>query len=101
MRYRITIEQKAVTRDSYGGEVVSWTPFAVVWSSCESITGREFFASAQVNSTVTTKFGIRSLTGVTTAMRISFVGDLYNIVAILDSDKKADLVLMCEKVART
>ena len=100
-RYRVTIEQKSVARDTSGGEVVTWSVFAVVWSSCETITGREFFASAQVNSTVTTKFGIRYLAGVTTAMRISFAGDLYNIVAILDSDKKADLVLLTEKVART
>jgi SPP1 family predicted phage head-tail adaptor len=101
LRYRITIEQKSVTRDTSGGEVVTWVPFAVVWSSAESITGREFFASAQVSSTVTTKFGIRYLPGVTTAMRVSFDGDLYNIVAILDSDRRADFVLLCEKVART
>lgn len=101
LRYRILIEQLAEQRDSYGAEVKSWYPFANVWASCESITGREFFSSAQVSSTVTTKFGIRSLDGVTTKMRVSFDGYLYNIVAILDSEKKADLVLLCEKVART
>jgi SPP1 family predicted phage head-tail adaptor len=101
LRNRITIEEKTVTRDAYGGEVVVWAKFAEVWASVQSITGREFFGSQQVNATVTTKFGIRWLEGVTTAMRISYDGELYNIVAILDSDRRADLMLLTEEVART
>lgn len=101
LRERITIQQKSAARDSYGAEVVTWVPFAVVSASVSSPTGREFFGSAQVNSTVTTKFGIRYLAGVTTAMRISYDGELYNIVAVLDTDRRADLMLLTEEVART
>ena len=101
LRHRITIEEKSVTRDAEGGEVVTWATFATVWASASSITGREFFASQQVNSTVSMKFGIRWLDGVTTAMRISFDSKLYNIVAVLDSDRRADLMLLAEEVART
>jgi len=101
LKYRIAIEQMAGQRDTYGGSKQSWHPFAEVWSSYRSISGREFFASQQTNATISARFGIRYLAGVTTAMRVSFAGDLYNIVAILDSEKDADLVLMCEKVART
>jgi len=100
-RARITIEEKSVTRDSYGGEVVTWTEFAQVWASVSSVTGREFFGSAQVNATVTTKFGIRYLADITTAMRISYDGELYNIVAVLDTDRRADLTLLTQEVART
>lgn len=101
LRNQIVIEQKSVTRDAYGAEVVSWVTFATVWASYQTITGREFFAAAQVNSTVTAKFGIRWLENVTTAMRVSYDSKLYNIVAILDSDRRADLMLMCEEAART
>ena len=101
LRDRITIQQKSVTRDAEGGEIVTWAVFAVVSASVQSITGREFFASAQVNSTVTTKFGIRWLDGVTTAMRISYASKLYNIVTVLDSDRRADLMLLTEEVVRT
>ena len=45
--------------------------------------------------------GIRYLAGITTAMRISYDSRLYNIVAILDSDRRADLMLLTEEVART
>jgi len=34
-------------------------------------------------------------------MRISFDSKLYNIVAVLDSDRRADLMLLAEEVART
>ena len=101
LRDRITIEQKSVTQDAEGGEVVTWTTFAIVWASKTSITGREFFAAQQVSSTVSTKFGLRWLDGVTTAMRVSYDSKLYNIVAVLDTDKRADLVLLAEEVART
>jgi SPP1 family predicted phage head-tail adaptor len=30
---RIKIEQKSVTRDSYGAEVIAWTTLATVWGS--------------------------------------------------------------------
>ena len=101
LRNRIVIEEKSATQDAEGGEVVTWATFATVWASMQSITGREFFAAAQINSSVTVKFGIRWLDGVTPAMRISFDSKLYNIVAVLDSDRRADLMLLAEEVART
>lgn len=101
LRYRITIEQVAEQRDTYGDVKQSWSTFVEVWSSYRSVSGREFFASSQVNASVSARFGIRYLDGLTEKMRVNFDDDLYNIVAILDSEKDADLVLLCEKVART
>jgi len=34
-------------------------------------------------------------------MRISYDGELYNIVAVLDTDRRADLTLLTQEVART
>lgn len=87
-------------QDAYGAQNNEWVTHATVWADYESVTGREYFSSAQVNAATTVKFHIRDLAGLDTSMRISYGGDLFNIIAILDS-WKADILIVAEKVART
>lgn len=82
----ITIEQKSVTRDGYGGEVVVWTTFCTTWARIYPLTGRELFAAQAVQSEITAKFLMQYVAGITPAMRINHDGRHYDIHAVIDPE---------------
>lgn len=47
LRDRVMIQAKSVTRDAYGGEIVTWGTLATVWALVESLSGREYLAANQ------------------------------------------------------
>lgn len=83
---RITIEQKSVTRDAYGGETITWSTVAAVWAAVLPIRGREYVAIRQAGAELTTRFVIHYRAGVTPAMRVSYNGATYNIEEVIDSE---------------
>lgn len=83
---RITIEAKSVTRDSYGGEAITWTPVATVWAAVLPIRGREYVAIREAGAELTTRFVIHYRAGITPAMRIAYGGGYYDIVEVIDSE---------------
>ena len=97
---RVTLQRKTAATDAYGAEVASWTDVATVWAAIEPLTGREFFASRQINAEITTRVVIRYLTGIVPAMRIVHGTRLYDILSVIDPrDAHVELQLMCtEKV---
>lgn len=84
LRHYITIEQKTVTRDSYGAEVVTWSTFAQAWAGIQPLNGRELIAAQAVQSEITGKIIMRYMTGVKAAMRVSYEGKYYDIKAVID-----------------
>lgn len=83
---RITIQQKSVSRDAYGGESITWTDVATVWAAVLPIRGREYVAIRAAGAELTTRFVIRHRDGVTPAMRVSHGGGYYNIEEVIDSE---------------
>lgn len=98
LREKITVQEYSATRDSYGGEVKTWATYATRWANVQSVSGREFFSSSQVNATVTTKFVLRYLEGLSTKMRISWDGRLFDIVAVLESGNDRMMTVMAEEL---
>lgn len=99
LRHRVTIQQKSVTRDSFGAETVSWTDVAVVWAAIEPLQGREFFSAQQVNAEVTTRIRIRYRSGITPAMRVLFGSRAFDIQGIINiEERNRELHLMCKEV---
>lgn len=82
--HHITIEQKSVTRDNYGAEVVAWTTFVQAWADIRPLTGRELFAAQAVHAETTGKIFMHYVPGITPGMRISYSGKHYDIQAIID-----------------
>jgi SPP1 family predicted phage head-tail adaptor len=80
---RVAIQQKSITRDAYGAEVVTWVAVATVWMSAEPISGREYVALRQAQSDVTTRFRMRYRPGITTAMRLLWAGQTFNVTEVL------------------
>lgn len=88
LRHRITIQHKVETKNEWNEPVIEWREFATVWASVEPISGREFWASRQVQSEVTHRIRLRYLPGVDSTMRILFKGREFRIEAIRNIEER-------------
>jgi SPP1 family predicted phage head-tail adaptor len=99
LRHLVTIEAQTKTQDSTGSIVTAWETFATVHASIEPISGREFFAASQVQSSVNTRIRNRYLSGITPKMRVVHDTTVYDIEAVLQDDRSGrhEMQLMCIK----
>lgn len=100
LRHRVTIQQKAVTRDSYGAEVVTWQDVATTWGAVEPLSGREYLAALQTQAEVTTRIRLRYRSDVTLQpeMRATWTGHVYDILAIVEVEtRQREVHLMCRE----
>ncbi len=99
LRHRVTIQQKSVTRNTFGEEVVTWQDVATVWAAIEPLRGREFFESQQINAEVTTQITIRYRDGIAPEMRIIYNSKIYDIQAAINTEERdKELILLCKEV---
>ena len=82
-RERLTIQQKDVTRNGIGDEVILWVNVATTWAKVMPLRGNAFFAANQEQHTIDARFLIRSRTGMTEAMRLVWNGENYDITNII------------------
>ena len=101
LRHRVTIQRQEIVFGKFGAPLHDkvWENVATVWASLEAVSGREFFASQQVQSEVTHKVTIRFRPGVAADMRIVHGGRVFGIVAPLPDNRGTRLVLMCREVS--
>jgi SPP1 family predicted phage head-tail adaptor len=98
LRQRITIQAYVVTRDSFGAEEPTWTDVATVWASVTPVSGKEYFASAQVSAEVSTKITMRYRSGITPKMRVVFGTRIFEISSVLNFEERGiELNLMCKE----
>jgi SPP1 family predicted phage head-tail adaptor len=87
LRDRVTLQAKAVTRDAFGGEVVTWGTHATLWASVESLSGREYieqqFGVDQVRATRAVRVVLRYRDDVVPWMRIVHGGRVLEIQAVI------------------
>lgn len=80
---RITIQNKSVTRNAIGEEVVAWVDGDTVWAHVMPLRGGAFHAANQDQHTVDARFFIRTRTGLDESMRIlwkTVPHDITNII---------------------
>jgi SPP1 family predicted phage head-tail adaptor len=84
LRHRVVVEQLVININSFGEQdPAQWVPFAEVWAAIEPLSGREFLAASQTQSSVSCRITIRTLAGLLPSMRITHRDKVYNIAAIL------------------
>lgn len=97
-RHKITIETPTETIDAFGQAVKSWDTYAQPFAAVEPLQGREFFASSEVQSEVTTRIRMHYQSGITTKMRVSYGGLVYDIQAVINPKlMNGELQLMCSE----
>ncbi len=100
MRHRLKLLSRSVTRDSIGGEVITWVEQDEVFAEAVPIEGREYFSALRVDSEVTVRFRIRYRTDVTSAWRVEWRQQQYDVIDVIDERALGrDVSLMCKSVA--
>lgn len=92
---RITIEQLVAGEDSLGQPADSWQAFATVWASVRFVSGRQFVSADREASRATASMRIRPLDGLDASMRVTWKGDVYEIIAVLPARDHIDLAVAC------
>ena len=90
----IVIETPTEAQDDYGGRTPTWATFATVWAKVMPARGRESVAADQVVALADTVFRIYWLSGLTTKMRVSYDGQLYDIAHLAEIGRREGLDLM-------
>lgn len=82
-----------------GGVVETWIDVATVRASKAHQTSREFFSAQKVNAETTDLFIIRYRVGITSKMRVSFDGKIYDIIGASDPDgRRREIHISCKEV---
>jgi len=84
-RHRIVIQRPVEQQNEFGEAITSWKDIAEVWAIVEPLQGREYFASQQLQSEVTTRFTIRYVSNLNTKMRLKWQDQVYDIQEIINS----------------
>jgi SPP1 family predicted phage head-tail adaptor len=88
LRHKICIEEKVIRRDSFGAEVVTWSPLLYGWAKIEPLTGREYFASRQTQTSTSHKMTMRYQAGIKSYHRISWDDRVFDIDTILNEEER-------------
>lgn len=91
---RIILKQYGETKDAVGGITESYTDVATVWAEKLDLRGRDFFATAQINSDITTKFRIRYRADINNSWRISVDGKDYDLTSVAEIGRREGLEIM-------
>lgn len=97
MRERFVLEQSVRTADGGGGAAVTWDTVAEVWAAARPISGDERLRHDQLSGRITHEVWIRYRAGVLPAMRFRQDTRLYDIVAVLEVERRARLKCLCEE----
>lgn len=100
LKQRITIEQPTESADGAGGTTRSWSTLATVWAELVPLrSGRgESLVNRQLTAEVTHRITIRYRADVTTAMRVSYGGRVFNIRKVTNvGEAKVTLEMLAEE----
>jgi head-tail adaptor len=95
----ITIQQPVTTASNTGSRSVSWETFIEVWGYLEDrVRGaKEDTASSVLYPMHNVDWIIRYTPGITPAMRVSYDGQVWEIIGVLNVDnRRAEMRLACE-----
>lgn len=85
LRQQVTIQQIAITRDEFGGEVKAWADFVTLRAKIEPLSGRELTEAAQIYPESNTRITIRYYPGIDPSMRVlDETGAQYDITNLSD-----------------
>ena len=94
---RFTLEAPVRTADGGGGAGIAWETVAELWAHVRPISGDERLAHDQLAGRLTHEAWIRWRAGVVPAMRFRQGTRIYEIVAVLEPQRRAWLKCLCEE----
>jgi SPP1 family predicted phage head-tail adaptor len=99
LRHRVTIQDKVVTQDDYGEEVITWSDVDTVWASVEPLRGEEFAELRRAGAELTTRIVMRYQSGIAPEMRAMEGSHVYDILSVINVEERdKELHLMCREL---
>jgi len=92
---RVTIQSAANSQNEVGETTLTWSDFATVWASVESLSARETERFAETVGFMTHRVKIRYLDGLTGAMRIVYRDRTLEIGQIIERDRLWHQEIIC------
>jgi SPP1 family predicted phage head-tail adaptor len=87
LRKRVTIQAETSVADGAGGYALAWTDVSTVWAEIRPISGNKIFIAQHLEGHVTHQVFMRFQSGITTDMRLTYNGRLFNVRAVLNTDE--------------
>ncbi|MDE9545525.1 phage head closure protein [Xenorhabdus bovienii] len=97
LRNRITLQNFIQVNLPSGQRMQEWQDIATVWAEVKHISGRELLASGAALSEATVRIWLRYRSDVTSASRLVFKGQIYDIQAVIPDGKCTQLELLCKQ----
>lgn len=100
LRHQIEIQRYTEIQNDYGEITQTWNTIHTMRASVNPLSGKEYFASQQINAEVTHKVYIRYVADIKPSDRILFNTRIFNITSIINyQERNITLELMCiEKI---
>jgi len=92
---RVTIQRAAKSQNEVGETVLTWSDFATVWASVDTLSSREMERFAETVGFMTHRVKIRYLNGLTGAMRIIYRDRTLEIGQIIEHDRLWHQEIIC------
>ena len=83
LNQRITLQQKTVTRNGIGEEVVTWSDVVTTWAKVMPLRGNAFYTANQEQHVIDARFLIRERSGLNVGMRLLWKGAPYDITNLI------------------
>lgn len=84
LKHKIEIQAYSETSNDFGELVKGYSTFKTVYAGIVPISGKEYFASKQVNAEVSHKIECRYLVGIKPTMRIVYGTRIFNIESVIN-----------------
>lgn len=100
LRHRCQLQQETLTPEPGGGKRKSWEVVKPIWAEIQLPTGRVDPVANQIQNIVSAEIRVRFSRVFKTGMRLFHIsaGDTYLIEAVLPSNERDMLRLLCSKV---
>ena len=100
LRHRIVVEAPAGTSDAAGGQSVTWSTLATLWSRIEPAGAAEKAIADHLAGVVTHAVMIRWREDIAGGMRILYRGRSFRILAVRDPDESRRYLLILAEEER-
>ncbi|MEQ1964399.1 phage head closure protein [Xenorhabdus khoisanae] len=97
LRHRITLQSFTQIKLPSGQPMQEWQDVSTVWAEVKFISGRELLTAGAERAETTVRVWLRYRPDVTSAARLVFRGQVYDIQAVIPDPKLTQLELLCKQ----
>lgn len=96
---RITIQNKQITQDNFGGEIISWKDYKIIWANICPKSLKNSVNYFKFETNITHIITVRFLNEIDINFRILYNDRIFNIKSIINiKEKNQYYEILCEEL---